>query len=174
MGEKWPVSQQPRQQYRCRPRRSLCPGSEQGPLLSQRPGLKASMDLWTYPMIIPWAMSCEGGDGMSADGMMRETERWNVKRLHLGRTGREKIMRSMCYLHDSALGCRLHTAPRSPGPPAPRYAVLLLGRSLFWLSIIKEDIWLGARRKCLPHFRKVRRVWWDTDEFHPTMQSINF
>ena len=30
------------------------------PFLSQRPGWKVSMDLWTYPKIIPRAVSCEG------------------------------------------------------------------------------------------------------------------
>lgn len=53
----------PLQQYRCWPRHSLCSGRVRGPLLSQRLRLKVSMDLWTYPMIIPWAMSCEVGGG---------------------------------------------------------------------------------------------------------------
>lgn len=82
----------PLQQYRRWPCHSLCSGRVRGPLLSQRPGLKVNMDLWTYPMIIPRAVSCEGWGGVGGrwktDQMMRA--RWEVKSLHLGRTGRHR------------------------------------------------------------------------------------
>lgn len=42
--------------------------SERAPLLPPRPGSEVNMDLWTYPMIIPGAVSCEAGVNRAGGG----------------------------------------------------------------------------------------------------------
>lgn len=57
------------QQYRRWPA-SLYAQAEptRAPLLYQRLGSKVNMDLWTYPMIIPGAVSCEAGVNRAGGG----------------------------------------------------------------------------------------------------------
>lgn len=120
----------PFQQYRRWPRHSLCSGRERGPLLSQSPRLKVSMDLWTYPMIIPRAVSCEEGLGGVIPTREREKNRANYesemrnKKLAFRKDWKAQIMRSACRssvlksiytIH--ALGCQVHTAPCRPRNP---------------------------------------------------------
>lgn len=143
----------PLQQYRRWPCQSLCSGRERGPLLSQRPGLKVSMDLWTYPMIIPQAVSCEGG-GWGVAGWLRGRpfldkkrrkthwmmrERWEVKSLDwkaqiMRSACRSSVLKSIHTIH--ALGCQVLTAtPDNPPDPRP-YSDSFLHCRPFWLSVI--------------------------------------
>lgn len=143
MVEKWPVSQRPSATISPLACHSLCSGGERGPLLSQRPGLKVNMDLWTYPMIIPWAVSCDGGvnRGGKAGGRPflyekkkreREKNRANderemrSKKIVFRRGWKAQITRSACRssvlksIHTiHALGCHVLAAPpdHPPSPP---------------------------------------------------------
>lgn len=59
----------PGQQYRRWPATLYAQAERTGaPLLSQRPGSEVNMDLWTYPMIIPRAVSCEAGVNRAGGG----------------------------------------------------------------------------------------------------------
>lgn len=159
----------PLQQYRRWPRHSLCSGRERGPLLYQRPGLKVSVDLWTYPMIIPRAVSCEGEE----EGLcMRKREKrgkwWEresrSKKLAFRKDWKAQITRSACRssvlksIHTIlALGCQVLSAPPDPSLfhqyPEP-YSVSLPRRSLLCLSIIKDGILTGSYRE------NGRHIWW--------------
>lgn len=153
----------PLQQYRRWPCHSLCSGRVRGPLLSQRPGLKVNMDLWTYPMIIPRAVSCEGWGGVGGrwflykkkrktDQMMRA--RWEVKSLHLGRTGRHRSRDQHAgHLFWNPFTRFMPWVVKSLLPPPP-YSDSLLHRSPFWLSIIKDGILTGSYRENGCH------IWW--------------
>lgn len=135
----------PLQQYRRWPRHSLCSGRERGPILSQRPGSEVSMDLWTYPMIIPRAVSCEGGGGISIQE--REKNRANdesemrSKKLAFRKDWKAQITRSSCRssilksIHTIlALGCQVRTAPHHPQNTPPTLSLTVFPFSTAALS----------------------------------------
>lgn len=136
MGEKWPVSQQPSATIPPLALPLFMLRQRTGPLLSQRPGLKVSMDLWTYPMIIPQAVSCEEGWGVSIREKEKnrpndEREMRSKKLLHLGRTGRHRSQdqQVICFeihSHDSCPGLSCPYCPPSPFPNIPSLTVFLL------------------------------------------------
>lgn len=128
------------QQYRRWPHHSLCSGREWAPRLSQRLGLKVSMDLWTYPMIIPQAVSyvCAcvcvfGGVFLHEKDRAKHAEwweGWEVKSLQdwkaqiIRSACRSSVLKSIYTIH--ALGCQVHAALCCPRT------------SSFKISIIKE------------------------------------